>query len=190
MKYTHHFLLAFVVLAGATVLSSCSYRELMVASNALKTPTIKLLVTGNPPKLVVQTPGSANCGGASPPNGCIAVAKRDTALIKFELRTSPNWNLSEFQICVGGTKAGQVCNLENWQQAEFYVTDSAYSQRLYPDVNGVIDLTQLSAALTEFYLFDYNSVEQEYFYTIEACNNDASPPCIPTDPPLENGGRR
>jgi len=156
------------------------------------TPKVDLHVIGNPKKLLVITPGDPGCNAATPPNhrkGCIVVPKTDTALIKFELKTSPQWHFTQIQICNGDAKSGMVCTFKTWQEGEFYAIDKDSTMKLRPNSSGIIDLRPLPGNQTEFYLFDYNSVAQDYFYTITVCNADAAIPCIPVDPPLENGGR-
>jgi len=70
---------------------------------------------------------------------------------------------------------------------EFFAADSTDSNLIFPDENGIIDLKQLSLSLTKFYLFDFNSVEQNFYYTIEACKGDM---CRSTaDPDIKNKGR-
>jgi len=175
---------------GFAFLTSCTNRIVAKSVDSLKKPTIKLHVVGNPKELIVRTPGNLYCKSASAANGCISVGRRDIALINFELKTSPGWYFTEFKICRGNTKATEVCDLEKWEKAEFFAADGTASSLLFPDDSGIIDLTQLSNELTEFYLFDFNSVEQDFFYTIKVCNPGASPTCITTDPPIVNKGRK
>jgi hypothetical protein len=180
------------VLAAVTLLGSCSEKYQIASKNTkgvVKFPIVKLHVVGNPEELKITTPGSAACKAANPANGCIAVGRRDIALITFELKTSPDWHFTEFKICRGDSKDSQECDLEEWEKAEFFAAESLTSPLIFPDDDGKIDLTQLSDDLTKFYLFDFNSVAQDYFYTIEACNSGATPPCIYTDPDIENKGR-
>ena len=190
MKISHKLLLMLTVLIGFAFLTSCTtHRTVRNSSNTLIKPIIKLHVTGNPKKLIVKTKGSPNCKAAVPAKGCVAVGKRDIALIEFELKTSPDWYFTEFKICRGSTKDSQNCDLEKWEKAEFFAADGTTSQLLFPNGSGIIDLKQLSDNLTVFYLFDFNSVEQDFFYTITVCNSGASPSCISTDPEIENKGR-
>ena len=189
MKTSHRLLLILTALTGIAFLASCTHRVVANSVSALQKSTIKLHVIGNPKELIVKTPGSSNCKAASPANGCVAVGKRDTALITFELKTSPDWNFSEFKICRGSAKDSQDCNLEKWEKAEFFAADAKAFKLIFPNDSGIIDLKQLSNDLTKFYLFDFNSVEQDFFYTIKVCNADSTIPCITTDPTIENKGR-
>lgn len=193
MKTGYNILLTMKILVSLTVLTSCAPPPKVAPAGVLLTPQIDLHVVGNPKKLKVITPGSPACPPATPVNhrnGCVVVGKSDTALINFELKTSPVWHFEKIQICNGANKAGMVCTFAPWQLNEFYATDAAGSMKLWPDTSGVINLTTLPDNRTEFYLFDYNSVKQDYFYTITTCNSDDPPVCIQTDPPLTNGGRR
>ena len=168
-----------------TVLTACPRDVVRKSSNLLQITAITFLVTKDP-KLIVSSPQSGDC----PSIGCISVNLLDTALISFELETSPDWHFTKFIICPGGAKE-TVCNLEKWQQVEFFAADRKASKTLFPDANGIIDLTQLSPDpdLEEFYLFDFNSVQQDFFYSIEVCNTDEEPDCLWTDPEIENKGR-
>jgi len=191
MKTVYNMLLTVVVLVCLTLL--VSYAPSLKAAGVQITPQIDLHVVGNPKKLKVITLPLPGCNPATPAdhrNGCVVVNKTDTAEIKYVLKTSPNWHFEKIQICNGATKAVMVCTFEKWQSYEFYATDAAGSVKLWPNTSGVIDLKKLPGNQTEFILNDYNSVPQDYFYTITVCNSDDSPVCIQTDPPLTNGGRR
>ena len=190
MKTGYNMLLTLIFIVCLTLLTSCARTPRLAGVQI--TPQIDLHVVGNPKNLKVITLGSPNCNPATPVNhrkGCVVVAKSDTALMNFELKTSPAWHFEKIQICNGGAKAGMVCTFAAWQQQEFYATDAAGTMELWPDTSGVINLTTLPDNQTEFYLYDYNSVKQDYFYTITVCNPEADPKCIETDPPIENGGR-
>jgi hypothetical protein len=190
MKFSNNLLLILTVLVGFIFLSSCTQSRIAAKGRGnLKLPTVKLHVVGNPKELKIQTPGSSMCKAANPANGCIAVGRRDIAVIAFELKTSPDWYFTEFKVCRGDSKEGPNCDLEEWEQAEFFAADSINSELLFPDDGGIIDLTSLSNSLTKFYLVDFNSVEQDFFYTIKACNDKAIPKCITSDPDIENRGR-
>ena len=192
MKTGYNILLTVVFIVCLTLLTSCAAPPKLAGVQI--TPQVDLHVVGNPKELKVIKPGSPPvCPPATPVNhrnGCVFVGKSDTALINFELKTSPVWQFEKIQICNGAAKAGMVCTFAPWQQSEFYATDAAGTKVVWPDASGVIDLTTLPGKQTEFYLFDYNSIKQDYFYTITVCNLEDSADCIPTDPPLTNGGRR
>lgn len=187
MKYGNKLLLVLAVLMGTMVLASCIPSIVKNGRDAVEKYTIKLEVDGSSDELAIRTPGSSRCKGNNPKAGCIAVGERNTARIKFQLQKSAGWYLTEFKVCLGSTKASQVCDLEGWQRAEFLVSDSNATELLFPDKNGVVDLTELSSTLTRFYLFNYNAAKQDFFYTITACR--AADDCVSTDPPIENGGR-
>jgi hypothetical protein len=191
MKMNYRLRLVLAVLTGVAFLASCTPSVVKKSKGTLLRPDINLQITGNPKELRITTLGMGACKAQNPLNGCVAVPNGDIALITFRLNAPPAWSFSEIKICSGGTKASQDCNLEDWQRSEFYASDSPFgSALLYPDDNGVIDLTQLSSSLTEFVLFDFNSVKHDFFYTIKACNPSATPQCTSSDPPIENGGRR
>ena len=188
MKINHKLLLMLTVLIGYTLLASCTaiYRIAEKSSNVLKTPIIKLRVDENLDELLVKSESSLYCEMTTATNGCVAVGERDTALITFELKKSDGWYFTEFKICRGNSKESQNCNLEKWEKVEFFATDKKGSQLLFPDDSGIIDLKQLPSELTKFYVFNFNSVEQDFFYTIKACNSSS---CVETDPEIKNKGR-
>lgn len=188
MNYGNRLLLVLTILTSTTVLTSCIPGIVKYGHNAVESPVVKLEAVKSRDELDILTPGSSRCRAVSPKAGCIAVGKRNTARIKFQLHRSGGWYFTEFKICVGKAKASQDCNLETWQQAEFLATDMQASVQLFPDATGVIDLTQLPAPLTKFYLYDYNTVKEDYFYSIKACRSESD--CVDTDPPIQNGGRR
>jgi len=187
MKYGNKFFLVLTVLMGTTILASCLPNIVKHGRDAVERHTIKLEVDTSSDELAIRTPGSSRCRAVSPKAGCIAVGKSNTARIKIQLQKSAGWYLTEFKVCLGNNKASQVCDLEEWQQAEFLITDTNATGLLFPEENGVVDLTQLSSELTKFYVFNYNAAKQDFFYTIKACR--AADDCVSTDPPIENGGR-
>jgi len=98
MKTKHILLLILCVF----VLTACPHTIVRKSSNDLVKPTIKLHVTGRGPILKIkESQGSGRCTPVTPTSGCIAVGYRDTAVITFELKTSPDWHFTEFKICAG-----------------------------------------------------------------------------------------
>ena len=188
MKINHKLLVMLIVLVGYAFLTSCSvsYRIAEKSSNVLQTPIIKLRVDESLDELLVKSESSLYCEMTTATNGCVAVGERDTALITFELKKSDGWYFTEFKICRGSTKENENCDLEKWEKVEFFATDKKVSQLLFPDDSGIIDLKQLPNELTKFYVFNFNSVEQDFFYTITACNSSS---CVETDPEIKNKGR-
>lgn len=187
MKTRHILLLILCV----TVLTGCPRAIIKQSSNTVVKPSFRLHVAGNSGKLqIIDASGNGRCQPSSTTDGCVLVANRDTALISFELKnnSASTYYFTEFIICPGGTK-DTVCTLEPWQQAEFFASIGSGTQILHPDDEGKIDLTQLSSNLTRFYIFDYNSVEQEFFYSIKACDSANPTSCSVTDPPIDNKGR-
>ncbi len=194
MKTGYNILLTAVFMVCLMSLASCTSMGAGIGpANKLITPQIDLHVVGHPKELKVITLPSPNCQPSAPANhrkGCIRIEKTDTAQVKFMLKTSPDWYFKKIQICNGSTKAGMVCTFDTWQTYEFYATDKNGIIKHWPDTSGVIELTSLPDKQTEFYLHDYNSVPQDYFYTIWVCPSSDPTGCIDTDPPIQNGGRR
>lgn len=186
MKINHKLLLMLTVLIGYALLASCtvSYRIAEKSSTVLIKPKIKLEIDESSSKLVVTSDTGSYCARGN--SGCVAVGGWDTALITFELKKSDGWYFTEFKICRGDSKESENCDLENWETVEFFATDKKVSQLLFPDDSGIIDLKQLPSELTKFYVFNFNSVEQDFFYTIKACNSSS---CVETDPEIKNKGR-
>lgn len=193
MKKSYSVLFFAMSIAGLILLTSCVPNPRVDVAGVQIEPKIDLHVVGSPgsKKLKVITPGSANCKAANPAKGCVAVLKRDTALITFNLKTSPDWYFSELKICQGETKAAMTaCSLEFRQRADFQVKFAGAPTDLFPSELGIVALTGSSNKISEFTLDDYNVIEKDYFYAIQVCNTDPSVDCIWTDPPMENRGRR
>jgi len=123
--------------------------------------------------------------------GCFKIKKKNAGEIKFNF-TAPdnNWQLTEFKICRDTAKSGPKCDLTLWERLDFFASNDASGSSLYvTNGKGVIDLSSLPAGSTTFYLFDQNSIKQDYFYSIKACKPGNVPACVDTDPPIENKGR-
>jgi len=191
MKTTNVILLLALAVIASIVLTHYFIGPGAVPSNVVIKPDIKLHVTGSPKELIIKTLGRANCRASNSLAGCITVSKGDTALISYEIQTSPGWYFSQFKICKGNKANKDAddldCKLTFRQRADFEATDGTTGGvKLYPDENGVIYLTQFSDELARFYLDDSNVIDEDYFYRIEACNAGV---CLLTDPPIINGGR-
>lgn len=190
MKNRDSLLLIAIVLVSLTVLVSCYPKpggegvDTYVQINQ----SIDLHVVGNPKTLKVITGPMPGCKAANSPNGCIVVPAKDTALIDFELKTSPDWHFTKMVICKNGTKATQDCDLDLMDRAQF-AARFGEEPEINPDADGVIDLTLFSPSLTAFDLHNENVREQDYFYTLWVCKTSDPTNCIPTDPPIENGGK-
>lgn len=123
--------------------------------------------------------------------GCFKIKKKNSGEIRFNF-TAPddNWQLTEFKICKGTDKTSLDCNLTLWERLDFFASNDDLGTSLFvTDNSGSIDLESLPAGSTSFYLFDQNSIKQEYFYRIEACHPTNVPNCIYTDPLIDNKGR-
>jgi len=191
MRYKYNPVLIIMFLTGLTLLASCDrgYKAGFVGPH--KKDTIALSVNTDTKMLVVDTNPIGKCEAAHRKNGCVVVARKETATISFKLRASSGWHLTEFQICAGDSKSGN-CSLEKWQESEFSVFLRTGSTRQFPDSKGIVKLQSLSSnPVKKFKLFDYNSTEQDYFYTIKACKGTGdSLICYSTDPLIRNKGRR
>jgi len=143
--------------------------------------------------LEITSPLSNNCKAAnSNKKGCFKIKKNKTGLVTFKFTADEAWELKQFTICQGDTKIKDSCgsDLNLDQRLEFFIMDDAKgSNILVTPASGEIDLSSFPAAagLREFYFFDQNTIRQDYFYNIEACNGGD---CIYLDPPVENKGRR
>jgi|GEM_PF-2329649 len=122
--------------------------------------------------------------------GCFKVKKNQRGGIIYKFAGESGWVLESFQICKGIAK-NKNCSPANLPSGEFMIAANSFATTLYaPDDDGSINLTGLPVntdGSVDFYLFDENSTEEDYFYSIEACHETL--PCIWTDPPIINRGR-
>ena len=141
----------------------------------------------NPSKLEITTAAASSCAK----KGCFKIKKKNVGEIKFIFTAPDNdWQLTEFNICRNTAKSGSDCDLTLWERLEFFASNDASGSSLYvTNGKGSIDISSLPAGSTTFYLFDQNSIKQDYFYHIKACNPNNVPECITTDPAIENKGR-
>lgn len=185
MKASNKLLSVLAILAGLVFLTSCTKWKIVKKSvGDIIKPTIELRVDGD--ILTIVSQDKAQCDDGP---GCISVGRWNIALITFKLKESDGWRFTKFEICKGDSKDSlSGCSLDKWAQAEVFATDKKASSFEFPNEGGEIDLESIAPDLTRFYLFDYNAVEQEYFYRITACPNDGGQ-CLTSDPPIENDGR-
>jgi hypothetical protein len=186
MKASNKLLSVLAILAGLVFLTSCTQWRIVKNSvgDVIK-PTIKLKIEDGALNFVSQDKATCNNGP-----GCISVGQWNIALITFKLMESSGWHFTKFEICTGSTEADLIdCSLNKWAQKEVFATDKKVSRFEFPNEGGEIDLELLATDLTKFYLFNYNAVEETYFYRITACPGDDGE-CSTFDPPIENGGRR
>lgn len=180
MKIKHLLLISL----GGMFLSSCVY----VGTMEIKTPPdINMQIVQNSGVMKITTTGSGKCKVENQGNGCIHIDAGDMGLIVFKLSAQPVWSLKEIEICKGSTNENKDCNLNVWERMEFSATDDSGSKILLPNANGVIHLKSLSEDLVKFILLDQNTIKQEYYYRVQACNSDTGD-CLWADPPIENGG--
>lgn len=149
-------------------------------------PTVEFKVADSLDKLEITAP-AAGCVK----KGCFKIKKKNLGEITFNF-TAPdeNWQLTEFKICKGADKSSLDCKLTLWERLEFFGSQDILGTDLFvTKMGGGIDLTSLPAGSTTFYLFDQNSVKQEYFYSIKVCSVSNTLNCIETDPQIDNKGR-
>lgn len=125
--------------------------------------------------------------------GCFKVDKKQRGVIHYKFTGKTGWSLQEFKICKGFSK-NRVCSPADLPVQEFRIAASKKATQMFgPNDDGSIDLSQLPASSNgsvDFYLFDENTVKQDYYYSISACPTTTGT-CIWTDPPIVNrGGRR
>jgi len=136
--------------------------------------------------------------------GCFRLEKDTSGLIKFRLKKDDfddGWTLRQFTICRDPNETDEApgkietsCNgssLSIEERLEFFIMDDKRGTTVLPTPeSGVVDLsTGLGNNLQEFYVVDQNTIEQVYFYNIQACKTGSPDPCVYLDPPVENTGR-
>ena len=98
------------------------------------------------------------------------------------------WRFTKVMICSGTTKPND-CSLTPSQRADF-VIEANNEVELMPG-NGTIDLTSFSQQLRVFSIRDFNWLEHNYIYKIEACKEGSTDKddCVWMDPGGTNKGR-
>lgn len=144
-------------------------------------------------KLVIVTNTSGKCTGGVD-KGCFKVKKSKNGAIKFEFTTADGWDLKQFTICSGMNEITNSCTVDLTldERLEFFVMNNkAGDQILLTPPDGQVDLTQLGDDVKIFYLFDQNTIKQDYYYNIKACPTGSvdDSGCLYLDPPIENRGR-
>lgn len=154
---------------------------------------VKYKVSEDASKLEVVSNDSGTCI-TDTKKGCVKIKKSDTGLITYTFENDDNaWVLRQFTICRGETPITIKCGAELTldEQLEFFVMSSSTGGTiLLTPKSGEVKLTQLSGIepLRTFYLFDQNTIKQNYYYNIQACNTETEV-CLTLDPPVENRGR-
>jgi hypothetical protein len=150
-------------------------------------PTVDFEVAIGLDKLEITAPVSG-----CTKKGCFEIKNKHSGEITFNF-TAPDddWQLTELKICKGTDKINLDCNLSLWERLEFFASNDDLGTELFvTNIGGGIDLTGLPTGAATFYLFDQNSIKEDYFYRIKACNPGNTPICIYTDPPIINKGRK
>ncbi len=178
---------ALLAMACFTLIVGCRTLDFPLTQNEVQ-KSVNLQVVENGTALNVTTPADKGCRGNNQVNGCVHVGYKKIGAVTFVLNAGPGWHFTSFKICKNSDKDNQDCSLTPWDRMEWAATDENFSGAVFPAANGDINLTDLSANLTKFIILDQNNFDQEWFYTIKACNSDASK-CPDSDPPWENDGR-
>jgi hypothetical protein len=125
--------------------------------------------------------------------GCFKVKRGEAGVVFFKFNADSSWKLKKFTICKGTAKGALVCDLSVWERMDFAVANAVVdsagkivpgSDLAHTMKDGSIDLTKLND--DKFFLLDVNTIQQDYFYNIQACKGSS---CITIDPPIINGGR-
>lgn len=185
-----------VLVAGATYFTTTA--KFSSSSDPTKPKTREPVVihyevnaAGNMLELVSNS-GKWPCTRGNKANGCFKIKKSDAGLITFTFdNDDPTWVLKQFTICQEDTKITNSCTAELnlYEQLEFFVMDDATGTNiLLTPKTGEVVLTSMGADLRTFYVFDQNSIKQDYYYNIKACNTGTGV-CLNFDPLVENKGR-
>ncbi len=124
---------------------------------------------------------------------CFVAEVGEMLEMEFRLQQPPGatkWRFTTVMICSGTTKPKpNDCSLTPSQQADF-VIEANNEVELMPG-NGTIKLTSFSEQLRVFTIRDFNWLEHNYIYKIEACKEGSTDveDCAWMDPGGTNKGR-
>ena len=168
---------------GLALVTGCSHYSVMGPVNR---PDI-IIIVDNAGNARINTPGNSNCTRTNPiPQGCLRYLLDEFGEVKFQLNGPTAWAFESMQICKLDGNI-QDCELDLWDRIQFAIKNEAGDILLIPDEQGKVDLT-VFADDDEYFLVNQNTVLQDYYYSVDVCNNGGV--CITVDPPIENGGRR
>ncbi|MGA9573051.1 MAG: hypothetical protein WBS20_03785 [Lysobacterales bacterium] len=140
---------------------------------------------------IVSNNGKWPCTRGENKKGCFKIKKSDAGLITYTFdNTDSAWTVKQFTICQSETPITNSCDedLTLDEQLEFFVMDDTTGTKiLLTPKSGKVVLSPLGDGLRTFYLFDQNTIKQDYYYNIEVCSEAGS--CLYLDPPVENKGR-
>ncbi len=190
-----------ILIVGATVLTACGTQigELKPEDTSVFNYIDKnsgfhglvINVSEDEAKLEISKPGIKACIGNI--NGCLNLRVGSRLNIGFKLADvdiADDWYFKEFSVCKGADKPSSDCTLERYERREFDIRASKKADDYFaPGVDGKIDLGQVGSDPTQFVLHIENSIRQNYFYNIQACN-EAKAKCLNLDPRITNRGRR
>jgi len=185
-----------VLMVGATVLAACGTKvgelkpeDIMVFDYFDRTAGfngILVNVNAGVTELEIRKRGEKACTGNV--NGCLRIKRGNRANIEFRLADA-DWYFKELSLCKGTTKPTAACSLKRHERRDFDARASKSAKPFFtPDPDGNIDLGQVGTKPTKFVLHIENSIRQDYFYNIEACN-DLLAKCLSLDPRIKNRGR-
>lgn len=198
MKIKHIILLVLSV----TIVTACVQKDLVRHSKSMaKKHSINLLVSGNGggADLSVST-GAMNACGRGAPNGCMVFERDEKGKISFSMSgNDAGFHITQLKICKGAAAPSpkdKDCNLSIPNALDFYVEPSSGWPRVPVSGTGKIEWSYAQGVKT-FIIFNQNRLEQQYYYSVIACDGpkldpddptSVEPNCIDTDPAMDNKG--
>lgn len=154
-------------------------------------PRIVLGFAGDPPEFQILRQGSTKCPNGSRRAGCIDSPTGKAVIAKFELRDSPDWRFSRFEICSGAVKPEPgACKLRVFERLEFGAYAKKKGPIRVPSAKGIIRLERLGDKLDTFFVANQNSFKADYYYRVEVCHVSERDKCVwNEDPAWVNRGR-
>jgi len=190
MKFSKLTTTAVVLIVGLTVLGCEPEWSSFDKGTVNRKADFKLKIGGGGLKIDSYNGHVGRCKINRNRPDCVGVPKGNTAEIKFQLKGWKDWNFTKMQLVAEPSdklEFGTQSGFSEGMIEDFYVyINGRDGEKREPDSDGIINLTGVEDG-RNFTLHDNNIIEQTYRYQIQACLDEE---CEPTDPMIENEGRR
>lgn len=189
----------FSMFMSAVVLSACvtsrdsRFEIFTLTQTGVKPFKVKLSVDGNVLTNNKTVNNDCTSFGTDLKKGCFVAEEGEMLELEFKLQQpgGKNWRFTKVLICAGTTTPNPLsdCALDPDQRADFLVV--ANNQVALMPANGTVDLTGFGETLRVFTVRDFNWLEDDYVYKIQACEEGSLDPddCAWADPGGTNRGR-